>query len=63
MKPRARHTLGKVERHKIERWLTRRLRDAVQSARANADPVRSAKLDLARELVEMLVQFQEREER
>jgi hypothetical protein len=48
----ARHSLGKVERHKVEKWLARKLKQSLYSGRVEA----------AAALAEMLCVFQEKEE-
>jgi hypothetical protein len=58
-----RRSLGTVERHKVERWITRRLRDAIWSARSAAEGgQRDRRLEVAHELVDMLRAFQDRAE-
>lgn len=61
-KPEERRTLGVIERHRVERWITARLCDALWRAKETyrADP--HPHVATAHELAAMLRQFQERNE-
>lgn len=63
MSPRARApSLGTVERHKVERWLAQKLRSSLYIARStDADHYKSARIEVAWELSELLCDFQHRD--
>lgn len=55
-----RKSLGTVERHKVERWITTELKDAIWHALGSENP--ALKIAVADQLVRMLATFQDRGE-